>query len=112
MTKQQDSIGLEEKVALLFENARTELDAIDELAQEDKQKVVKDLAKHLEGMIQRDTICIEIVNQLRGRVSEHFIRECLEDKYKQPQKMQNARKQKKKLSQEQILRLMGCRSSM
>jgi hypothetical protein len=101
MTKQQDSIGLEEKVALLFENARTELDAIDELAQEDKQKVVKDLAKHLEGMIQRDTICIEIVNQLRGRVSERFIRECLEDKYKQPQKMQNARKQKKKLSQEQ-----------
>jgi len=101
MTKEQDCIGLEEKMALLFENARTELDAIDELAREDKKKVVNNLANSLEGMIRTDTICIEIVNQLRGRVSERFIRECLEDKYKQPQKMLNARKQKKKRLQEQ-----------
>lgn len=101
MTKEQDCIGLEEKMALLFENARIELDAIDELAQEDKKKVVKDLAKCLEGMIRTDTICVEIVNQLRGKVSERFIRECLEDKYKQQQKMQNARMQKKKRLQEQ-----------
>lgn len=100
MTKQRDSIGLEEIMALLFENARKELDAIYELAQDDKKKVVKNLAKSLEGMIRTDTICIEIVNQLRGKVSERFIRECLEDKYKQPQKMQNARMQKKKWSQE------------
>ena len=87
-------------MALLFENARVELDAIDELVHEDKKKVVKDLAKHLEGMIRTDSICIEIVNQLRGRVSERFIRESLEDKYKHPQRMQNARKQKKKRLQE------------
>jgi hypothetical protein len=100
----QDSIGLEEKMSLLFENARIVLDAIDELAQEEKKNVVKDLAKHLEGMVRADTICIEIVNQLRGRVSERFVRECLEDKYKQQQKMQNARKQKKKRLQEQVSR--------
>jgi hypothetical protein len=52
------------------------------------------LAKDLEGKIPTDTISVEIVNQLRGRVSQQFIHNCLEMKYKQKHRIENAKKQK------------------
>jgi hypothetical protein len=59
------------------------------------------LAKNLEGKIPTDTISIEIINQLRGQVSERFIRECLDEKYKQKVRVENARKQKYQTRQEE-----------
>jgi hypothetical protein len=40
---------------------------------------------------------MEISHQLRGRVSERMIHDCLDEKYKQKHRVENARKQKKKL---------------
>ena len=58
------------------------------------------MAKNLEGKIRTDTICVEIVNQLRGQVSERFIRECLDEKYKEKVRVENARKQRPKKDKE------------
>jgi hypothetical protein len=91
---QPRSIKQDEEISYLFENARSKLDKIDAHTQKEKKQIVKDLAKDLEGKIPTDTICIEIVNQLRGRISERFIRECLEEKYKQRSRVENARRQK------------------
>ena len=54
------------------------------------------MAKDLEGKVPTHTISIEIVNQLRGRVSERFIHECLDDKYKQKYRAENAKKRRNK----------------
>src|SRR6476646_9552747 len=97
---QPRSIKQDEEISYLFENARSKLDKIHAQAEKEK-KIVKEVAKDLEGKIPIDTICIEIVNQLRGRVSERFIRECLEEKYKQEHRVDNARKQKKRRQEEQ-----------
>lgn len=94
MTKYQNIIEHEEEISLLFENARIKIDEIDKQAKKEKKNIVKDLARDLERKIRPETICIEIINQLRGRVSERFIRECLEDKYKQQFRVENAKKQK------------------
>jgi hypothetical protein len=91
----KDSLTQEQEISSLFENARIELDAIEELSQKEKKQVIMDLAKNLEGMIPTDTICLEIVTQLRGKVSGRFIREILEDKYKQKYRANNAKKQQK-----------------
>ena len=63
--------------------------------QKEKKQIVKDLANNLEGKIPTDTISIEIVNQLRDKVSERFIHNCLDEKYKQKSQVENARRQKK-----------------
>jgi hypothetical protein len=86
----------DEEIVSLFEDARQELAKVDEDAKERK----KDIVKKLEGKIPTDTICIEIVTQLKSpapeKVSERFIRECLPEKYKQKNRIENAKKQKKK----------------
>ena len=96
MSEQKNSLEQDEEIALLFDNARIKLDKTDEQAKKEKKNIVKDLARDLEGKIPLETICIEIVNQLRGRVSERFIRESLEDRYKQEYRAENAKKQKKR----------------
>src|SRR3954447_9606482 len=53
---------------------------VDENANELKKNIVIKLAKKLEEKIRIDTICIEIVTQLQGEVSERFVRECLPEK--------------------------------
>ena len=73
---------IEQEIDSLFEDARQELARVDKNAKELKKNIVINLAKKLDGKIPTDTICIEIVNQLRGRVSERFIHECLPEKYK------------------------------
>ena len=90
----------EKEIDYLFEEARQELAKVDENAKELKKDIVNKLAKKLEEKIRIDTICIEIVTQLHGDVSERFIRECLPEKYKQKHKVENAKKQKRKQREE------------
>ena len=90
----------EAEISLLFEDAKAKLDKIDAQTQKEKKQIVKDLANNLEGKIPTDIISIEIVNQLRGKVSERFIHNCLDEKYKQKSQVENARKQKKKKQEE------------
>ena len=94
MTIQQQS-SIEQEISLLFEAARNKLEKIDAQAKKEKKQIVKDLAKDLEGQIPTDTISIEIVTQLHGKVSERFIHECLDEKYKQKHLVDNAKKQKR-----------------
>lgn len=84
-----------DEVSLLVEDAIGKLDKVDAQAKDQKRQIVVDLAKSLEGKIPTDTICMNMVDQLHGRVSERFIRECLEEKYKQKIRVDNARKQKR-----------------
>ncbi|HYF98870.1 MAG TPA: hypothetical protein VD815_02135 [Candidatus Saccharimonadales bacterium] len=83
------------EISRLFDEARSQLGMIESNSKQQKKQVVKDLAKRLENKIQTDTICIEITNQLRGQVAESFVRQCLDEKYKQKPRVENARKQKK-----------------
>jgi hypothetical protein len=93
----------DEEISNLFEDARNQLDKVEEQAKDKKRQIVIDLAEKLEGKIPTDTISIEIVNQLRGSVSERFIHECLDEKYKQKHKVENAKKQKKEEEENNIL---------
>jgi len=90
----------DDEIDSLFDDARRKLDTVEKESKDKKKQIVVDLAKNLEGKIPTDTIAIEIVNQLRGSVSERFVRECLPEKYKQKHKVENAKKQKK-LNQEE-----------
>ncbi len=83
------------EISILIQDAIVKLKKIRAYANQQKKQVVIELAKNLEGKIATDTICMEIVNQLRGQVHERFVRECLDEKYKQKPRMENARKQKK-----------------
>ena len=82
--------------SLLFYDAIIKLEKIDIRAKKEKKQITIELAKDLDGKIRTDTISIEIVNQLRGKVSERFVHNYLEEKYKQKRQVENARKQKKK----------------
>jgi hypothetical protein len=93
MTMSQNANNTEAEISSLFRDALSKLDKIDAQAERERKEIVKNLAKDLEGKIATDTISIEIVNQLRGRVSERHIRECLDEKYKQKHRVENARKQ-------------------
>ncbi len=82
-------------ISMLFNDARDKLEKIDAHEKQQKKQIVVELAKSLEGIIPTDVICMKIINKLLGRVSERFIRECLDEKYKQKPRIENARKQKK-----------------
>jgi hypothetical protein len=85
----------DQEIDSIFDYARDKLAKVDENAKEQKKKIVIDLAKRLEGKIPIETISIEIVNQLRGQVSQRLIHEILPEKYKQKHRVENAKKQKK-----------------
>jgi hypothetical protein len=90
----QNSKSTEQEISLLFQAAIVKLDKIEAHAKKDKTQVIQDLARGLEGKIPTDTIALEIVHQLRGRISERMIHDCLDEKYKQKHRVENARKQK------------------
>jgi len=98
----ENTENLDNVLVGLFENARTEFDKIDNNSKQQKNQVIKDLAKSLEGKIPIDSICIEITNQLRSRVSESFVRQCLDDKYKQSHRADNAKKQNRKQTSDKL----------
>jgi hypothetical protein len=92
------------ETSFLFVDAIEKLDKIDVQtkdskkqigvrANESKKQIVRDLAKNLEGKIPTDTICMEITNHLSGRVSDRFVRECLDERYKDKVYSDNAKKQ-------------------
>ena len=68
---------------------------IDAIVDKKKRLIITELARNLEQEYPKNTICIEIVNQLRGLVSESFIRKCLYQKYKDTRRSQNAKQQNK-----------------
>ncbi len=82
----------EQEISSLFEWARIEISKINLQSHGAKKQIIQDLAKKLEGKILTESIAMEIVIQLRGSVSERLIHECLEEKYKQPHRVKNARK--------------------
>jgi hypothetical protein len=83
------------EVTRLFEDARDKLESIEASSKKQKRQIVVELAKSLEGKIATESICADIVSQLHGQVSAGFIRECLDEKYKQKHRLANARKQQK-----------------
>lgn len=90
----QSPQSAEQEISDIFQTAVERLDRIDTNARGQKMKVVQDLAKDLEGKIPTDTIATEIIHQLRGKVSERFIHECLDEKYKRKHRVDNGKKQK------------------
>ena len=84
----ENSENHDKAISQLFEDAKSKLDKIESNSKQQKNQVIKDLAKNLEEKIQTDIICIEITNQLRGQVSDSFIRQCLDEKYKQKSRVQ------------------------
>jgi hypothetical protein len=86
----------EQEISLWVQVAIERLEKVDSDAKEKKTQIVKDLAKNLEGKIPTDRIANEIVHQLRGKVSERLIHSCLEKKYKEKYRVENAQKRKKK----------------
>ena len=92
---QEDSSRTNEnEIFLCFQVARKKLDKVDADAKKEKIQIVRDLARALEGKIPTDRIAVEIVHQLRGKVSERLIHGCLDEKYKCKYIVDNAKKQK------------------
>ena len=86
----------EEEISLRFQAAIEKLDRVEADAEKEKTQIVQDLAKDLEGKIATDAICNEIVHQLHGKkISPRTIRKCLDEKYKEKHRVENARKQKR-----------------
>src|SRR5690348_1892074 len=83
-------------ISSIFDKAIDEIDNINQPADEKKKEIVLKLGQDLEGNIQTDRICMEIVKRLKGKVSDTLIRDCLPEKYKQGYRIKNAKQQKKK----------------
>jgi len=93
---QQDNSRSNQEISLCFKVAIEKLEKVDAYAKKEKTQIVQDLAKALEGKIPTDRICIEITDRLRNKVSERLIHSCLDEKYKQKRRVENARKRKSK----------------
>lgn len=91
---EQNQNSMEQEISLLFEAAKAKLDTLQVQTNKAKREIVQSLAKDLEGKVPQDSVCIEIVTQLSGRVSSRFICECLDEKHKQKHRVENAKKQK------------------
>ena len=65
------------KVNTDFDQQKNEIDIV---ADEKKKNIIIRLAKDLEGKIPINTICMEVIVQLRGYVSESFICKRLDPK--------------------------------
>lgn len=95
-TNQQSLQSSERVISVLFQAAVAKLDRIDSEAKGQKIKIIQNLAKDLEGRIPTDSIATEIAHQLRGKVSERLVHDCLELKYKQKYRVENAKLQKRR----------------
>jgi myosin heavy subunit len=100
--KQDSSKASEDEISGLVQTAIQKLDHIETNAKKEKTRIVQGLAKDLEGKIPIDRIAVEIVHQLRHKVSERLIHDCLDEKYKQKHRVENARKQRKNQSAEDL----------
>ena len=86
----------QQEISACFEAAIKKLDKVDSDANKKRSEIVQELARDLEGKMPTDEIAAEIVHQLRGRIGERRVYECLEGdqytKYKKKHRVQNARK--------------------
>ena len=107
MTLKESNEILNPKVLSLCDEARAKLKEVKRdlkykinsakhEASSKKKNIVLNFAKDLENKIRMDIISATIVKQLEDLVSESFIHECLDEKYKQKHKVENAKQQKKK----------------
>lgn len=89
-----------------FEAAIKKLDNVDSDANKKRSEIVQELARDLEGKMPTDEIAAEIVHQLRGRIGERRVYECLEGdqyaKYKKKHRLQNARKRSGRKDQPEL----------
>lgn len=83
------------EITVLCQEAIEQIKKVDTDSDYKKKEIVRKLATDLEGKIQTETICIEVITQLRGHVSESFIRKCLDKKYKDTRHRLNAGQQNK-----------------
>jgi hypothetical protein len=86
----------QQEISACFEAAIKKLDKVDSDANKKRSEIVQELARDLDGKMPTDEIATEIVHQLRGRIGERRVYECLEGdqyaKYKKKHRVQNARK--------------------
>jgi hypothetical protein len=82
----------QQEISACFEAAIKKLDKVESDSKKKKSEIVQELARDLDGKMPTDEIAAEIVHQLRGRVSERRIYECLDHKYKKKYRVENARK--------------------
>ena len=89
-----NEIKREKEISSIFQWTKFEIGRITSFAHGKKQQIIKETASKLEGKIPMDTIAMEIVIQLQGMVSPRLIHKCLDEKYKQKYRYENAKKQK------------------
>src|SRR5215469_632320 len=68
----------QQEISAYFEAAIKKLDKVDSDANKKRSEIVQELARDLEGKMPTDEIAAEIVHQLRGRIGERRVYECLE----------------------------------
>jgi len=83
-----------EQISFLFDKAIQEIEKINQDANTKKEEIVLRRAQDLEDKIQTDKICMEIVKRLYKKVSPTLVRECLDEKYKQGHRAENAKQKK------------------
>jgi hypothetical protein len=88
------------EISACFDLALAKLKKVRTFVIQQKSQIVKVLARDLNatGKIRTDSICIEIIERLRGRVSERLIRKCLDSEYKDQRQAENAKKQQHKVA--------------
>jgi hypothetical protein len=88
------------EISACFDLALAKLNKVRTFVIQQKSQIIKELARDLKatGKIRPDSICIEIIERLRGRVSERLIRKCLDSEYKDQRQAENAKKQQHKVA--------------
>jgi hypothetical protein len=104
--EQVNSADSQQEISACFEAAIKKIDKVELDAKKKKSEIIQELAHDLEWKMPTDEIAAEIVHQLRGRVSERRIYECLEgeqySKYKKKHRVENARKRQGRKDQAEL----------
>ncbi len=82
----------EADIALLFEQARSEIDNINKQAQGGKKRIIEQLAKDLERYLPLYQIAEEIKHQLKGWVNPSWVDKILDSNYKNPERAESGRR--------------------
>jgi len=83
------------EISILFDKAIEKIDKINSHDDEKNKEIVLKLAQDLEGWIQTDRICMEIVKRLKSKIHDTLIRDWLPKEYKQEYRRKNALRQNK-----------------
>jgi signal recognition particle GTPase len=77
LPEQVNPSNRKQEISACFEAAIKKLDKVDSDANKKRSEIVQELARDLEGKMPTDEIAAEIVHQLRGRIGERRVYECL-----------------------------------